>query len=73
MALPSHAGDSATEATWSWRDVDAKSCWRWCCRADLAMMQCRCRVMLVMGLPSHVGDDAAGETWPLRNVDAESC
>jgi hypothetical protein len=26
--LPSLAGDGAVEATFSWRDVDAESCWR---------------------------------------------
>jgi hypothetical protein len=26
MYMPSHAGDGATGATWSWLDVDAESC-----------------------------------------------
>jgi hypothetical protein len=34
--LPSHVGDGATEATGSWCDVDAESCWRQCCLVMLA-------------------------------------
>jgi hypothetical protein len=26
MLLPSHVGDVAADATWSWRDVTAESC-----------------------------------------------
>jgi hypothetical protein len=33
--LSSHFGDGVVRATWSWRDVDAESCWRWRCRGDL--------------------------------------
>jgi hypothetical protein len=29
IELPSSAGDGATEVTWSRRDVDVESCWRW--------------------------------------------
>jgi hypothetical protein len=58
----SYADDGATE-----------SCWWWCHRGDLATVQCKCWVILVMVLPSHVGDGAAGVTWLWRDVDAESC
>jgi hypothetical protein len=40
---------------------------------NLAVAQCRCRVILATILLSHAGDDAAGVTWPRRNEDAESC
>jgi hypothetical protein len=33
--LLSHAGDSATEATWPRRDVDVESCWRQCYKVIL--------------------------------------
>jgi hypothetical protein len=49
--VSSHAGDGAAEVTWSWHDVPTESCWRWRCRGDLAMAQCRCRVMLAIALP----------------------
>jgi hypothetical protein len=70
--LPSPAGDDAAEATWAQSDVDAKSCWRWRCRGNLATTRCRCRVILAMVLPSHAGDDATEATWPRCDVDAES-
>jgi hypothetical protein len=35
MVLSSHAGDGFAKATWSWRDVDAESCWRRCYRVKL--------------------------------------
>jgi hypothetical protein len=35
--LLSHAGDGATEVTWSWRDVNAESCGQQCCRVMLVM------------------------------------
>jgi hypothetical protein len=70
MVLLSHAGDGTAEATWLWRDVDAESYWRWHCRGDLAMAQCRRWVMLAMVLPSHAGDGAAEVTWLRRDVDA---
>jgi hypothetical protein len=57
--MSSHADDGAAE-----------SCWRWCCRYDLATMRYQCRVMLAMAvlrrighgaisMPSHAGDGAA--------------
>jgi hypothetical protein len=42
-----------------------------CC--DLAVMQCRYCVMLVIMLLSHAGDDAAEASLLRRDVDAESC
>jgi hypothetical protein len=36
-------------------DVVAESYRRWHCRGDLAMAQCRCRVMLVMALLRQLG------------------
>jgi hypothetical protein len=51
MSLPSHAGDGTTE-----------SCERWCCRDDLVVAQCHCRVMLAMVQPSHAGDGTAEAT-----------
>jgi hypothetical protein len=44
MALLSYASDDAIEVTWSWRDVDAGSCRRECCR-----------VMLVTALTGRLG------------------
>jgi hypothetical protein len=32
----SHVGDGAAKVTWLWHDVNAKSCWQWCCRVMLA-------------------------------------
>jgi hypothetical protein len=40
---------------------------------DLAMAQCRCRVMLSIMLPSHGGDGAVEVTWSRRDINAESC
>jgi hypothetical protein len=53
MSLPSHvgdevaelAGDGAAGVTLPGHDVDAESCWRWCCW-----------VILVMVLPNDAGD-----------------
>jgi hypothetical protein len=42
-------------------------------RGDMAMEQCRCRVMLTIVLPSHAGDGDAEATWPWSDVDIESC
>jgi hypothetical protein len=42
--LLSHASDGATWVTWPWRDVDAESYWRQCCR-----------VMPVAALPGRLG------------------
>jgi hypothetical protein len=67
--LPSHARDDVVEMTWPRLDVDVKSCWRQCCRGDLATMQCRCRVMLATMLSSPARDDATEVTWPRRDVD----
>jgi hypothetical protein len=47
----SHASDGAAKATWSWHDVAAESCWRWCRGDDFGRG--------AMSLPSHVGDDTA--------------
>jgi hypothetical protein len=63
MYMPSHAGDSAASVIWSPRDIVVKSCWRWCCRGDLATAhvdvescwQRCCRVMLAMALQLKVG------------------
>jgi hypothetical protein len=68
--LLSHASDDASEATWLRHDINvescwhgvAESCWRRCCRGDLAAAQCRCQFMLATMLPSHTGD-----------IDVESC
>jgi hypothetical protein len=70
--LPSHDSDGATEATWSQHDVEAESCWRQCCRGDLAAARYRCRLMPVSMLPSHDGDGAAEATWSWRAIDVES-
>jgi hypothetical protein len=43
----SYAGDGATESR---------------CRSDLAVMRCRCRVMLATVLSSHADDGAVGAT-----------
>jgi hypothetical protein len=40
---------------------------------ELAIAQCRCRVMLAIMLSSHVGNDATEATWPGHDVDNESC
>jgi hypothetical protein len=42
-------------------------------RVNMAVVQCRCRPMLVTVLPSPAGDDVAEATWPHRDVDVESC
>jgi hypothetical protein len=34
--LSSHASDGAAGVTLPWRNVDAESCWRHCCRVMLA-------------------------------------
>jgi hypothetical protein len=73
MALPSPAGDDVAEVTWVRCDVDAESCWRRCYRGDLAMMRCRCQIMLAKVLPSHASDGATGATWPRCDIDVESC
>jgi hypothetical protein len=79
MVLPSHAGDSATGATWSRCGVEvagdgsAESCWRWCCWGDLGTTRCRCQVTLTTMLPCHAGDGVAKVTWSWRDVDVESC
>jgi hypothetical protein len=49
---PRHAGDSAAKATWLWRDVDAKSCWRQCYRVTLATTLQLKVVLDVVGLCS---------------------
>jgi hypothetical protein len=36
--LSSHAGDDAAEVTLSQCDVDAESCWRWCCQVMLVIV-----------------------------------
>jgi hypothetical protein len=59
IMLPSHAGNGATEVTWSRRDVDVKSCWRWRYRVVLAAARYRYRVMLAIMLSSHTDDSAA--------------
>jgi hypothetical protein len=51
IKTPSHASDDAAE-----------SCWRRRCWGDMAMTQCRCRVMLVTMLSSHAADNTAGVT-----------
>jgi hypothetical protein len=71
--LLSHAGDGAAEVTWPRRDVDVESCWRRHCRGDLAVMRCRCRVMLTMVLPSHIDYGAVEAIWLRHDVDAEPC
>jgi hypothetical protein len=35
--LPSHVANGVVEVTWPWRNVDAESCWQWCCQAMLVM------------------------------------
>jgi hypothetical protein len=62
MSMSSHVGDGAAGVTWPWRDADAKSCWRQCCRGDLAGTRCRCWVMLGTVLLSHAGDGAVLRT-----------
>jgi hypothetical protein len=61
MSLPSHAGNGAV-----------KSYWRWRYHGGLAVMRCRCRVILATVLSSHAGDSAAGMTCPRRDIDVES-
>jgi hypothetical protein len=51
IVLLCHAGNGTTGVTWPWRDVDAASCLRRCCR-----------VMLAMVLLSHAGNDTIGAT-----------
>jgi hypothetical protein len=58
--MSSHAGYNATVTHWGRR-----------CLGDVAMVQCRCQVMLATTLPSHAGDGGAEVTWPRRNLDAE--
>jgi hypothetical protein len=36
MVLLSYTSDSAIGVIYPRRDVDAESCWRWCCRVMLA-------------------------------------
>jgi hypothetical protein len=75
MSLPSHSSDGIAEVAWSWHDVIVESCRRWYYRDDLAMVRCRCQVMLAMVLPkrlgwgamslmSHAGNGVAEVTWP---------
>jgi hypothetical protein len=56
--MSSHAGDGASRSTWPRRDVEAESCWRRCCRGDLATVRYRCQVMPAMALPRQLGCDA---------------
>jgi hypothetical protein len=37
MLVSSHAANDVAEATWPRCDIGAKSCWRWCCRGNLAV------------------------------------
>jgi hypothetical protein len=81
MVRLSQASDDTTEATWPRHDVDVESCWRRCCRGDLAATWYRCQVMLITVLLSQAGDSIAEATWPWRDVyvshagdgAAESC
>jgi hypothetical protein len=52
--LLSQASDGAAEVTWSWRDVAAESCWRWCYRVDVGHG--------TMSLSGHASDDATEAT-----------
>jgi hypothetical protein len=63
MYMSSHAGNDAAWATWLQRDVYAESCWQRRCWGDLAVVRCRCEVMLATVLLSHVGVGAVEATW----------
>jgi hypothetical protein len=71
--LPSHGGDGAIGAIWSWRDVHAESCWWRRCRVMLATALLGWFCHGVMYMSSHAGDGIVGVTWPRCDVDAESC
>jgi hypothetical protein len=60
---PSHVGDGAVEATWSWHGVAAESCGRWHYRDDVGHG--------AMSLSSHAGDGAAEATWSWCDVDTK--
>jgi hypothetical protein len=56
IMLSSYARDDTAEATW--HDVDAKSCWRQCCRVVLVMTLLRRLDHSVMSMLSHAGNNA---------------
>jgi hypothetical protein len=69
--LPSHAHDSAADATWPRCDIIVESCWQQCCRVMLETVRCRWQVMLAIMLLSHTRDGAAEATWPRHDVDVK--
>jgi hypothetical protein len=69
--LPSHAGDDATEATWSWRDVEDESCWRQCYRV-LLLLALQLKVVLVV-IRLHSPRAQSVKLWSHREEIRYSC
>ncbi len=60
MAMLSPAGNIAAEVTWSRRDVDIESCWRWCYRGNVSYG--------AMSLLSHASDGVVEAMALLRQL-----
>jgi hypothetical protein len=69
--LPSHAGDDATEVTWSWRDVEDESCWRQRYRV-LLLLALQLKVVLVV-ISSHSPRAQSVKLWSHREEIRYSC